>query len=62
MDTPSRKPLLDQGDITVIPIRGTLVRYVMGLEAASGRTSYQEIGELLSPSLALYPRHAFPVE
>jgi signal peptide peptidase SppA len=38
--------------ITVIPIHGTLVKRTLGLEAASGLTSYQDIGAMLDEALA----------
>lgn len=38
--------------IAVIPIHGTLVRRALGLEAASGLTSYGEIGATLEAALA----------
>lgn len=38
--------------IAVIPIYGTLVRRALGLEAASGLTSYGEIGTMLEAALA----------
>lgn len=38
--------------IAVIPIYGTLVRRALGLEAASGLTSYGEIGAMLEAALA----------
>jgi len=38
--------------IAVIPVHGTLVKRTLGLEAASGLTSYQEIGTLLDAALA----------
>ncbi|WP_297529809.1 S49 family peptidase, partial [Thiohalobacter sp.] len=41
-----------QGDIAVIPIHGTLVRRALGLEAASGLTSYQEIGDQIGRAVA----------
>ncbi len=40
-----------QGDIAVIPIHGTLVRRALGLEAASGLTSYQEIGDQIGRAI-----------
>lgn len=36
----------------MIPVQGTLVKRTLGLEAASGLTSYQEIGTLLDAALA----------
>lgn len=41
-----------QSDIAVIPIHGTLVRRALGLEAASGLTSYQEIGDQIGRAVA----------
>jgi signal peptide peptidase SppA len=41
-----------QGDIAVIPIHGTLVRRALGLEAASGLASYQEIGAQIDRAVA----------
>lgn len=41
-----------QGDIAVIPIHGTLVRRALGLEAASGLASYQEIGDQIGQAVA----------
>jgi len=41
-----------QGDIAVIPIHGTLVRRALGLDAASGLTSYQEIEQQLGQAVA----------
>ena len=41
-----------QSDIAVIPIHGTLVRRALGLEAASGLTSYQEIGAQIDRAVA----------
>jgi signal peptide peptidase SppA len=38
--------------IAVIPLHGTLVKRTLGLEAASGLTSYLEIGALLDAALA----------
>lgn len=38
--------------IAIVPIYGTLVRRGLGLEAASGLTSYGEIGAMLSAALA----------
>ena len=40
-----------QSDIAVIPIHGTLVRRALGLEAASGLTSYQEIGDQIGRAI-----------
>ncbi len=41
-----------QCDIAVIPIHGTLVRRALGLEAASGLASYQEIGAQIDRAVA----------
>nr|WP_197722864.1 S49 family peptidase [Sulfurivermis fontis] len=38
--------------IALIPIHGTLVKRTLGLEAASGLTSYQDIGAMLEAALA----------
>ncbi|MEW6415831.1 MAG: S49 family peptidase [Pseudomonadota bacterium] len=38
--------------IAVIPIHGTLVKRTLGLEAASGLTSYQDIGAMLDAAVA----------
>ena len=38
--------------IAVIPIHGTLVKRTLGLEAASGLTSYQDIGAMIDAALA----------
>jgi ClpP class serine protease len=38
--------------IAVIPIHGTLVKRTLGLEAASGLTSYQDIGAMLEKAVA----------
>jgi len=38
--------------IVVIPIHGTLVKRTLGLEAASGLTSYQDIGAMLDAAVA----------
>lgn len=38
--------------IAVIPIHGTLVKRTLGLEAASGLMSYQDIGAMLNAALA----------
>ena len=49
----SRRPSsLQQGDIAVIPIHGTLVRRALELEAASGLASYQEIGAQIDRAVA----------
>jgi len=49
---PRRPSSLQQGDIAVIPIHGTLVRRALGLEAASGLASYQEIGAQIDRAVA----------
>ncbi len=40
------------GEIAVIPVYGTLVRRALGLEAASGLTSYGEVGAMLDAALS----------
>ncbi len=45
-------PRYENAGIAVIPIYGTLVRRALGLEAASGLTSYGEIGATLEAALA----------
>ncbi len=47
-----RPPVATPAGIAVIPIHGTLVKRGLGLDAASGLTSYQEIGALLDAALA----------
>lgn len=47
-----RQPVQGAAGIAVIPIYGTLVRRTLGLEAASGLISYQEIGAMLDAALA----------
>jgi signal peptide peptidase SppA len=50
---PAPRPTLPGGvGIAVIPIHGTLVKRTLGLEAASGLTSYQDIGAQLDAALA----------
>jgi signal peptide peptidase SppA len=49
---PAPRPTLPGGvGIAVIPIHGTLVKRTLGLEAASGLTSYQDIGAMLDGAL-----------
>lgn len=47
-----RPPVATPGGIAVIPIHGTLVKRSLGLEAASGLASYQDIGAMLDAALA----------
>jgi signal peptide peptidase SppA len=49
--SPRAQPEAPPG-IAVIPIYGTLVRRALGLDAASGLTSYGEIGAMLDAALA----------
>lgn len=50
---PTARPAVpDAAGIAVIPIHGTLVKRTLGLEAASGLTSYQEIAAMLEAALA----------
>lgn len=49
---PSRAQTDAPSGIAVVPIHGTLVRRGLGLEAASGLTSYGEIGAMLETALA----------
>lgn len=49
---PPRSTPLSMPGIAVIPIHGTLVKRTLGLEAASGLTSYQDIGAMLDAALA----------
>lgn len=50
---PAARPTLPGGaGIAVVPIHGTLVKRTLGLEAASGLTSYQDIGAMLEAALA----------
>ena len=51
LPSPRAQPDAPPG-IAVIPVYGTLVRRALGLEAASGLTSYGEIGALLDGALA----------
>jgi capsid assembly protease len=47
------KPIASrQGSIAIIPVFGTLVRRTMGLEAASGLTSYTELSQQLRAAAA----------
>lgn len=50
--TPRSGTSIIKTGIAIIPIHGTLVRRVMGLEAASGLTSYSEIAARLDAALA----------
>ena len=50
---PAARPTLPGGvGIAVIPVHGTLVKRTAGLNAASGLTSYTEIGAMLEAALA----------
>lgn len=49
---PQRSPGHANAKVAVIPIHGTLVRRTLGLEAASGLTSYASIGEQIDAALA----------
>lgn len=49
---PERSPSRANAKVAVIPIHGTLVRRTIGLEAASGLTSYASIGEQIDAALA----------
>lgn len=49
---PERSPSHANAKVAVIPIHGTLVRRTIGLEAASGLTSYASIGEQIDAALA----------
>jgi signal peptide peptidase SppA len=49
---PERSPSRANARVAVIPIHGTLVRRTIGLEAASGLTSYASIGEQIDAALA----------
>ncbi|WP_019561429.1 S49 family peptidase [Caldimonas manganoxidans] len=51
LPTPRAAPASPPG-IAVIPIHGTLVKRTIGLDAASGLTSYQDIGTMLDAALA----------
>lgn len=46
--------------VAVLPIHGTLVKRAWGLEAASGLTSYQDIGAMLDAALAEPECHRHP--
>jgi len=46
--------------IAVIPIYGTLVRRAVGLEAASGLTSYGEIGAMIEAAINHQKPWLFP--
>lgn len=48
----TRSPPASDGGIAVLPIYGTLVRRAVGLEAASGLTSYQELAAQLDAAIA----------
>lgn len=48
----TRSPPVAEGGIAVLPIYGTLVRRAVGLEAASGLTSYQDIAAQLDAAIA----------
>ena len=48
----TRSPPTTDGGIAVLPIYGTLVRRAVGLEAASGLTSYQELATQLDAAIA----------
>jgi signal peptide peptidase SppA len=47
-----RNPPAGTPGIAVIPVHGTLVKRTAGLDAASGLTSYAEIGAMLAAALA----------
>ena len=49
---PERSPGRAYAKVAVVPIHGTLVRRTIGLEAASGLTSYAAIGEQIDAALA----------
>lgn len=51
LPAPRAAPAGAQG-IAVIPVHGTLVKRTQGLDAASGLTSYQDIGAMLEAALA----------
>lgn len=51
LPSPRSSPSVVPG-IAVIPIHGTLVKRTLGMEAASGLTSYQDIGAMLDAALA----------
>lgn len=48
----TRSPPVAGGGIAVLPIYGTLVRRTVGLEAASGMTSYQDIAAQIDTAIA----------
>ncbi|WP_033371773.1 S49 family peptidase, partial [Caldimonas manganoxidans] len=48
---PANPPSYPEASIAVLPIHGTLVKRTLGLEAASGLTSYAEIGARLEAAL-----------
>lgn len=48
----TRSPPVAGGGIAVLPIYGTLVRRTVGLEAASGLTSYQDIAAQIDTAIA----------
>lgn len=50
--TSTRSPPVAGGGIAVLPIYGTLVRRTVGLEAASGMTSYQDIAAQIDTAIA----------
>lgn len=52
LPTPKAGTSVGQPGIAIIPVHGTLVRRAMGLEAASGLTSYGEIAARLDAALA----------
>lgn len=51
LPAPRAAPAVAPG-IAVIPVHGTLVKRTVGLDAASGLTSYQDIGAMLEAALA----------
>lgn len=52
LPTPKAASAVAQPGIAIIPVHGTLVRRAIGLEAASGLTSYGEIAARLDAALA----------
>ena len=48
----TRSPPVAGGGIAILPIYGTLVRRTVGLEAASGLTSYQDIAAQIDTAIA----------
>lgn len=52
LPTPKAASAMAQPGIAIIPVHGTLVRRAIGLEAASGLTSYGEIAARLDAALA----------